>query len=233
MTNYLFDVDGTLTPPRGEMEQLFKGYFVSWTIHQQQKGDKVFFVTGSDKNKTIEQVGLPLWRFVDGSYQCCGNQLYRRGKLIKESSWQMSAYLRLDIMIAIEKSPWYGTADNNIEERAGMINISTIGRGANSGQRKKYYAYDQKTGERQKIVEYLSIRYPKLEFSVGGEISIDIHPKGKNKSQVLSDMEGKTVFFGDRCDPRGNDYSIASVCDVSHHVSNWQETCEVMGEYSR
>ena len=70
--------------------------------------------------------------------------------------------------------------------------------------------------------------YPKLEFSVGGEISIDIYPKGKNKSQALLDMTGKTVFFGDRCEPSGNDFPISSKSDVCYHVSDWEESYKIL-----
>ena len=83
-------------------------------------------------------------------------------------------------------------------------------------------------GEREKIVSCLSLRYPKLEFSIGGEISIDIYPRGKNKSQALLDMTGKTIFFGDRCDPNGNDFPISSKSDVCHHVSGWKETDKIL-----
>ena len=69
MINYLFDIDGTLTPHRQPMVKSFKSFFADWISKKRDQNDKVFLVTGSDKDKTIEQIGLPLWRFVDGSYQ--------------------------------------------------------------------------------------------------------------------------------------------------------------------
>ena len=56
MINYLFDVDGTLTPSRKPMVLDFKTYFKFWVRTQQSSGNKVYLVTGSDKDKTIEQV---------------------------------------------------------------------------------------------------------------------------------------------------------------------------------
>ena len=228
MINYLFDIDGTLTPSREKIDDNFKHIFADWVLYQQSLNNKVFFVTGSDRDKTVEQVGVALWRLVDGSYQCCGKQLYKIGKLSKESKWKMSAYLHLDLMLAMEKSPWFGKARNNIEERIGMVNFTTLGRSATTQQRKAYHIWDNTVRERERIAKSLSFAYPKLEFSVGGEISIDIYPKGKNKSQALKDMVGKTVFFGDRCEPSGNDFPIYSKADVSHHVSDWTETCEIL-----
>ena len=230
ITNYLFDVDGTLTPPRESINPEFKKLFAHWVGVQRSNGHKVFFVTGSDRDKTVEQVGLPLWRFVDGSYQCSGNQLYSRGKLIKQSNWMMSAELHYDIIELLEKSRWYGKADKNIEERVGMVNISTVGRSATNLLRKEYFEWDNRNHERVKIKDELSAKYEDLEFSIGGEISIDIYPKGRDKSQVLSDMQGDCMFFGDRCDIGGNDYKIAVMCKHYFNVSGWEETHEILAK---
>ena len=221
--NFFFDIDGTLTPARQKIDSGFKNYFAKWAAERMSEGDNVVLVTGSDSKKTVEQIGSPLWRLVNASYQNCGNQMYRHGKLIKESKWKMSAHLHLDILTLIETSPYFGKAERNIEERAGMINISTVGREADQSLRKAYFTWDSTVGERKKIVDILSMRYPKLEFAIGGEISIDIYPKGKDKSQVLKDFTGKSVFFGDSCDEGGNDYTISRSCDKYHNVNNWQE----------
>ena len=230
--NYLFDVDGTLTEPRQKITKEFKKFFADWTTDKIKNGDAVILVTGSDSQKTKEQLGSALWRHVTASYQNCGNQMYARGRLLKESKWRMSALLHLDILTLIETSPYYGKAENNIEERVGMINISTVGRSADNKLRKAYFTWDQTVGERKKIVEILGMRYPRLEFSIGGEISIDIYPKGKDKSQVLEDWtDSKTVFFGDSCHEGGNDYSIAQKSDRFHQVSDPKETEYVLKSY--
>ena len=84
-----------------------------------------------------------------------------------------------------------------------MINFSTVGRSANAVQRKEYFEWDKGKGERLDIVDQLSSKYNDVSFSIGGEISIDIYPKGRDKSQVLSDLVGKAIFFGDRCNLGG------------------------------
>ena len=229
MINYLFDIDGTLTPHRQPMVKSFKIFFADWISKKRDQNAKVFLVTGSDKDKTIEQIGLPLWRFVDGSYQNCGNKLYKKGKFIKQSKWRMSAYLRLDILMLLEKSPFFGLAENNIEERSGMANISCIGRTATKQQRETYHEYDKRVGERKEMVARLSMLHPKLEFSIGGQISIDVYPKGKDKSQVLRDMTGGTIFFGDKCEG-GNDYHISRKSDKYYNVNNWEETYEILNK---
>ena len=128
MKNFLFDVDGTLTPHRQEMTEEFKSLFIRCLSRDHKRGDKIFLVTGSNKEKTIEQVGNQIWLSVDGCYQNSGNQLYKNGKLIKESNWTATGGLKSSIRNYIKSSPWNGTAGHTIEDRIGMLNFCTIGR---------------------------------------------------------------------------------------------------------
>ena len=82
MINYLFDVDGTLTSARTVIDKDFKKFFGNWITKIRGQGDAVFLVTGSDKLKTVEQVGLDIYRCVNGVYQNCGNQLFIRNHLL-------------------------------------------------------------------------------------------------------------------------------------------------------
>jgi len=225
---FLFDVDGTLTPARQPIEPKFKDFFYNWVIHRQRYGDEVYFVTGSDKDKTIEQIGEKIWLQVNGSYQNCANQLYCKGQLIKESSWRLPDDLMWDIIDALSESKWYGTARGSIEMRTGMVNISTIGRECSLKDRAKYYEWDKENKEREFIVNKLKRLYPKIDFSIGGEISIDVYPEGKDKSQAVDDIKGNTMFFGDSCNIGGNDYSISLKCSIYHPVKNWEETREIL-----
>jgi len=231
MIHYLFDVDGTLTDPRGEMDKVFKRAFGEWVTKVRNEGNEVFLVTGSNKEKTIQQIGSPLYRAVNGVYQNCGNQFFIRNSLISESTWSLTAHLRLDLIILAERSPWYGKAKNNIEERVGMANFSTIGRSATPEQRKAYRLWDDAAGERRANAEWLSIRYPKLDFAIGGDISTDIYPQGKDKSQVIEQMVGETIFFGDKCSKGGNDHTIAQAASRYHQVNGWEETKFVLNSY--
>lgn len=231
MIHYLFDVDGTLTPAMGTIDKGFKRFFGLWVRDVRQRGDEAFLVTGSDKAKTIQQIGTDLYRCMSGVFQCCGNQFFIRNSLIKQSKWRISPHLHIDLLMIAEKSRWYRTAENNLEERTGMVNFSTVGRDATPSQRKAYCEWDRVHGERKRVAEWLSMRYPKLEFAVGGEVSIDIFPKGKDKSQVLEEMSGETIFFGDKCQEGGNDHLIAIKSDKHHCVKDWKETKFIINAY--
>ena len=77
--NYIFDIDGTLTPSRLKIDPGVEQFFLEW-----MKDKKVYFVTGSDKDKTIEQVGEKIWTNATRVYQSCGNAVYENGTLIRQ-----------------------------------------------------------------------------------------------------------------------------------------------------
>ena len=56
MRKFIFDVDGTLTPSRGKIHDDFFPYM----MHFSCKYD-VYLVTGSDRQKTIDQIGEELY----------------------------------------------------------------------------------------------------------------------------------------------------------------------------
>tara|TARA_Y100001938_G_C7989544_1_gene378722 strand:+ start:212 stop:919 length:708 start_codon:yes stop_codon:yes gene_type:complete len=231
--NYIFDIDGTLTPSRQRINKKFEEFFLKW-----MEGKKVYLITGSDKEKTIEQVGDKIWTKATRCYQSCGNAVYENGHQIKEKVFRLDDELRFELftILANTKVPMkYG---NHIEERPGLINFSTIGRNIPLESRKYYVDWDKKNKERESICEQLMSKFPRLDASIGGEISIDIHPKGQDKSQIVDDLDGSITFFGDRCEEGGNDYPLVKRLNkeqeenkrqcVVHHVSRWEATKAIL-----
>ena len=56
MKKFIFDVDGTLTPSRQIIDEEFLSFFFRFTFN-----NEVYLVTGSDREKTIEQITLELY----------------------------------------------------------------------------------------------------------------------------------------------------------------------------
>ena len=75
-----------------------------------------------------------------------------------------------------------------------------------------------------------------MKATVGGETGLDIAPHGSDKSQILSDFDkdDSILFFGDRCDPAGNDFPIAEALKQNfkrskiYHVNDWKETFRIL-----
>jgi phosphomannomutase len=226
--NYIFDVDGTLTPSRLKMDSEFQKFFLRW-----MQSKNVYLLTGSDRDKTIEQVGIDIWREVTESHQCGGNVVFRKGELVEKSGWKPNKSV-LDVcqhLIDISKYPV--KAGNHIEVRVGLLNISVVGRDCTQEQRLAYNEWDGANYEREFICKSITTMFPELEATAGGQISVDIHEYGKNKSQIRGKLQGTIHFFGDKTMEGGNDYPIASILtepDKVFQVDGWEHTYKLLKE---
>ena len=231
MINYVFDVDGTLTPPRQEMDFKLKQRFFDWMRYK-----SVYFLTGSDADKTIEQVGRDLWSSVV-AYQCCGNDIHAFGKKVSTSTWPAED---VKILPALEEdlktSRYPDRFGNHIEIRPGMINYSIVGRDCTQEQREAYFEWDNRFGMRKKFQRKMAAKLPRLEVSIGGQISVDIYPRGQNKGQVFNWLkdDGPVYFFGDQTQEGGNDYPLAHEIEKAGNphkvfqVSGPEETLKIL-----
>ena len=231
--NYIFDIDGTLTPSRLPIDIDFEMFFLEW-----MKDKNVYLVTGSDKDKTIEQVGEKIWTNCTRAYQSCGNAVYENGELIRQLEFLMDSELEKLLQTFVKNSAWPYKFGKHIEQRIGLVNCSTIGRKCPQNQRDDYYQWDQNNKERKTLCKIVEDARPELEATIGGQISIDIYPKGKNKAQVLGDIIGPITFFGDKCRPGGNDFPIVErlgqlneqtnlSCTI-HAVKDYKDTWEIL-----
>jgi phosphomannomutase len=101
---------------------------------------------------------------------------------------------------------------NFIELRNGMINISPIGRSCLQQERDEFEIYDKKHKIREKMINVLKEKFElfNLQFSIGGQISMDVFIRGWDKTyclRFLKDYE-KIYFYGDKTEKGGNDYEI-------------------------
>lgn len=126
------------------------------------------------------------------------------------------------------KSDFSIRTGKHIENRIGMVNFSVVGRNATKDQRALYVAWDNTTNERVEFASQIRKAFPELDCTIAGETGLDIYPKGKDKSQVKDWIDGKLIFFGDRCEEGGNDFSLANVADIVYNVDSWQETQEIL-----
>jgi phosphomannomutase len=225
MNKFIFDVDGTLTPSRGVIDPIFKEFFNTFC-----RSNQVFLVTGSDKPKTIEQIGEDTYNLCHTVYQCNGNDVWQSKKHLYTNEWRLSDDARDFLCEYLTNSAFPLRTGLHFEHRPGMCNFSVVGRNANQEQRKKYRKWDLESQERVWIADKFNLRFPELEAKVGGETGIDISPKGFDKSQVIKDFdkEDETWFFGDAMHEDGNDLPLALVVKHSRQVTTWKHTWEYL-----
>ena len=225
MKKFIFDVDGTLTPSRKEIKHEFWAPFLIFC-----RNHDVYLVTGSDRQKTVEQVGLDIFYTAKRVYNCSGSDVYEKDNNVYKDTWKPSDEVRQFLQDELDYSQFSVRTDPHIEERPGCINFSILGRGANWTEREVYKEWDKDEHERVSIARRFNERFPDLYATVGGQTGLDIAPLGRDKSQILRDFseDDKLYFFGDRMERGGNDYSLAEAVKkmggYTYHVKDWKET---------
>ncbi|VDD80827.1 unnamed protein product [Mesocestoides corti] len=181
----------------------------------------VGLVGGSDLNKISEQMGglTALHRFKH-VFTENGLVAYRYGQLV--SSMDIASHLGEDVLQRLINFILRYLSDVKlpvkrgtfIEFRKGMLNVSPIGRSCSQAERDAFFAYDNEHKVREKMVQALQKEFADcdIQFSIGGQISVDIFPTGWDKCFCLRFLdEYYTIhFFGDKTFKGGNDFEIFS-----------------------
>ena len=77
-------MDGTLTPSRKKIEHEFWAPFLIFCRH-----NDVYLVTGSDRQKTLEQLGLDICYTAKRVYNCSGSDVYEKDKNVYRDDWEL------------------------------------------------------------------------------------------------------------------------------------------------
>ena len=211
---YIFDVDGTLTPSRLQMTEKFSKFFDKWSNE-----NKYYLVTGSDLDKTKEQLPIAYIDKAEAIFTCCGNQMWKDNKLIYDNKFELTSKLKNTLEVMLISSQYPHRYGNHIEDRGSMVNFSIVGRNCTQEQREHFFKWDNEKDERKKISAFIKHKFKDLDAVIGGQISIDIYPKGMDKSQIIEHIEDidekycpdKYIFIGDRTMEGGNDYPLAKL----------------------
>jgi len=225
LKKFIFDVDGTLTDSRQQIDLSFEAFMIKFCCQYD-----VYLVTGSDREKTVEQVGLDICYRAKRVYNCSGADVYEKDVNVYKSDWTISDEVKKFLQDELDYSQFPIRCGNHIEERPGGINFSILGRGegVNLADREEYVKWDRNTGERVLIADRLKNQFPNLNVQIGGQTGLDI--SDNDKSQILRDfsLDDDIHFFGDMMQEGQNDYPLAKAVDnqggTNYIVSSWQDT---------
>jgi len=240
---FIFDVDGTLTPSRLPMDKQFQKFFSEWV-----KDNKFYLVTGSNIEKLQEQMCMYDIE-AEAIFTCCGNEMWIPDPHIVNISAYQEYYkefkltdkLRKMLDVILMASPYPHRYGNHIEDRGSMVNFSIVGRDCTQLQRDIFFEWDNKHKERKKVANVIKQKFPELDAVIGGQISIDIYPKGNDKSQILKYIQEREnadeyIFIGDRTMKGGNDYPLAKLMEETsnckfHQVDGYRKTWWYLQRY--
>ena len=228
----LFDLDGTLSLPRQKCPVEMIDF-----LKELRKVSLVGIVSGSDLPKITDQLGCSPFDLVDYVFSENGVQGYFNGDQIISMSIakelgedklkeliNFALHYIADLEIPIKRGTF-------IEYRLGMLNFSPIGRNCSLEERLEFNEYDKKHKVRETMVKVLEKIFAdrfNLQFSIGGQISIDCFIKGWDKRFCLQHFDPektKIHFFGDKTLPGGNDYEIfEDERTIGHTVTGPEDT---------
>jgi len=234
----LFDVDGTLTPARKVVSSE-----VLTALKKLRKHCVVGFVGGSDLPKQREQLGEDVLYLFDYGFSENGLCAFKKGVSIGTQTFakhlgedklkrlldDLLAYLSGIRGLPVKRGTF-------IEFRTGMLNVSPIGRNCSREERNAFEKFDKVHGIRKAMVDHFTKKYGDswgLQFSVGGQISFDVFPKGWDKTYCLQFIEPEGFenihFFGDKTYKGGNDYEIyESSKTIGHAVTCPGDTLKIL-----
>jgi phosphomannomutase len=220
----LFDVDGTLTPARKRVEADMVA-----ELKRLRAAITIGLVGGSDLVKQVEQLGDSVLTDFDYVFSENGLVAYKGGALVATQS--LARHLgeaKLKELINFLLTYLAGIDDipvkrgTFIEFRAGMLNVSPIGRNCSQAERDAFEVHDAAAGVRKRFVAALRERFADLDlvYSIGGQISFDVFPRGWDKTYCLRFVKedfDEIHFFGDKTFEGGNDFEIFTSPDVVGH----------------
>jgi len=232
----LFDMDGTLTearkPIKSDMVEcidrlskfanigIVTGSPKDYIVEQLKLGIETWDA------KTLRKITY---------YPCNGTQVYAYDKFLmsleEKSSVTIKDYLEtkgdsdllythmimnlLDLQShAVKTYKDLKPVGHFISYRGSLVNWSMVGREATHEDREAFVKVDKELDIRKNLRSILRHRFDvfgleTIELALGGSTSIDIYPAGWDKTYVLNHVDEKdSWFFGDKCEPGGNDYAL-------------------------
>ena len=231
MKKFIFDIDGTLTLSRQQIDTSFEAYMIVFCCKY-----PVYLVTGSDRQKTIDQIGLDICFRAEKVYNCSGADAQKRDTNVYRSSWKVSEEVEKFLQDELDYSQFPIRNGLHIEHRPGGINFSILGRGTgvDLASREEYVKWDRNTGERIAIADRIKNQFPDLNVQIGGQTGLDI--SDGDKSQILRDFNpnDELHFFGDMMNEGENDYPLAKAIEemggYTHHVRDFRHTWSILNK---
>ena len=226
----LFDMDGTLTPPRSHLD-----YNLVDTLRELVRFAEIGIVTGSDLDYLMDQCGfltskddiklklhlLPC----NGTKHCAPPEYKHKSYSLKHKQNMRKHIGEVNFTKIMKKLIDYQNhvvshydlplTGHFISYRGSMLNWCPIGRNASINDRLSFKSLDKSLRPsfrglllKQIEEEFETSRIP-VTIKLGGDTSFDIYPNGWDKTYALKHFSDYEIYFlGDKCGENGNDKEI-------------------------
>ena len=215
----LFDVDGTLAKSTLQITDDMRDTLVR--LHYSGNYE-MSIVGGGPYNCIVKQIGEEYLYLFDKIYSENGLVIYQNDKIIhkrdiriKIPEFHLQEMINFILMYIVNLALPYKRG-HFIDFRTGLLYITPMGRNCSYDERLQFIEWDKLHNVRTTFIKILNEMFHEYGMcaSLGGQIGINLHPIGWDKSYVLNffntaEYESVT-FYGDRCSGDGNDYPLYS-----------------------
>ncbi|MCX6715847.1 MAG: HAD-IIB family hydrolase [Candidatus Taylorbacteria bacterium] len=236
----IFDLDGTLTPPKQDMEPVTAELLTNLI-----KNIQVAVISGGNYLRFQNQFLKSLPQGVDGLSNLYLLPTSGTRLLVWQNDWvekykeELSEQERKEVKDALTLSIDQSglekpteTFGQIIEDRGSQITFSALGQEAPLELKVKW---DPTHEKRQKIIDILRPKLPKFDIRIGGTTSIDITRRGMNKAYGIHKLEqylkislSDMLFVGDALFYGGNDYPVKATGIDCIEVKGPEETDQLI-----
>ena len=252
----LFDMDGTLTEARKSITREVVNGLKELAAHVHigiVSGSPMSYIQEQMSIAWNDTDAVPVEKLL--IMPCNGTQVYCFDKALGNFKLTYKASLRKHLgTICAAPDPYreiitnlvelqgyslrkydHPVSGNFISYRESLLNWCMIGRDASHEERAAFTIEDAEKELRKHLCECLRVRLDasglhEVDLALGGSTSIDIYPKGWDKTHALRHLGEATVWFaGDKCTPSGNDYALYSALKSTgrvKHVHTPQDTID-------
>ena len=238
----LFDMDGTLTPAREEinwnivtkLRELSKHCRIgiisgSDMDYISQQCEKLFSIGGVDPSRVdilpCNGTKLYEWEYTKYKIKHEANMIDEIGEEHYRSLIQFCCRSQSTIIETCTAIPFTGTF---IQYRGSLLNWCPVGRTATALEREAFIQIDESEGGLRgqytlALRNVIAEKSMPVTVALGGSTSLDIYPNGWDKTYGLKHYQGQDVYFiGDRCEEGGNDWHIFEA--LKDAGKSWQTT---------
>lgn len=201
---WLFDVDGTLTPPGGVLDPLFEH-----ALYQFAQVHDMRIVSGGDYSRVVRQLGLRLTQQLTRAYCNMGNSVWQSGVEVRQNLFTPTDEMLSFAKHLVARCRFGPPCGEALIQKTGSLCLSPPGLDSSGARLSQYHQWDQVHQERGLMGATLKSKFPDLNIIVSGRASLEMTSADHDKSQVVSDLHGPAYFFGDSMDGDGNDASLA------------------------
>jgi phosphomannomutase len=212
----LFDVDGTLAESTMSVSQEIIDMLRIINTDDCHLG----IVGGGDYAKIVSQLGeehLPLFKYIfseNGLVSYRDQEKFHARNIrdaVPERRIQDIVNCVLKYIAEIDLPYKRG---GFIRFRNGMMYVTPMGGDCSAEERAQFVEYDATYNVRRRMIAALKVSFPDMDIILGGAIGFGIHPRGWDKSYIMQFISirdyDSITFYGDRCEPDGNDYPLYS-----------------------